>query len=116
MHKLVILIEPQEDWLRFETEWPSFLRLAEALPGLQREATSRVEHFLYGQSRCNQMHELFFNSLAEVEQALASPEGQAAGKKLQQITGGRMTLFIAEHKEDELENIRKFKVQGEAGG
>lgn len=116
MHKLVILIEPQEDWLRFETEWPSFLRLAEALPGLQREATSRVEHFLYGQIHCSQMHELFFNSLAEVEQALASPEGQAAGKRLQQITGGRMTLFIAEHKEDELENIRKFKVQGQASG
>ena len=116
MHKLVILIEPQEDWLRFETEWPAFLHLAEALPGLQREATSRVDAFLYGQSHCHQMHELFFDSLASVENALASPEGQAAGKKLQQITGGRMTLFIAEHKEDNLENIRKFKRQDGSAG
>ncbi len=51
MHKLVIWIEPLPDWERFEAEWPAFLRLAEALPGLRREATSRVEQFLYGSAQ-----------------------------------------------------------------
>jgi len=107
MYKVVILIE-QQDGLHLETQWPAFLRLAEAMPGLQREATSRVDRLLYGDCRCGQMHELFFNTLADVENALASPQGQATGRLLQQITGGRITLFIADHKEDEMENIRKF--------
>jgi len=39
--------------------------------------------------------------------AMASPQGQAAGSVLQQLTAGRMTLLVAEHREDSLENIRK---------
>ena len=114
MHKLVILIETLDDWQRFDAEWPGFLRLAESMPGLQREAISRVERFLYGKCQAAQVHELFFNSLAEAEIALASPQGEAAGSLLQQITGGRMTLFFADHKEDELENIRRFRPADEA--
>ncbi len=116
MHKLVIWIEPLPDWERFEAEWPEFLHLAEALPGLRREATSRVEQFLYGNARCRWVHELFFDSLAEAESALASSQGQAAGRRLQQMTGGRMTLFLAEHKEDDLANIKKFQSSGAPGG
>ncbi len=78
MHKLVIWIEPLVEWSRFEAEWPEFLRLAEALPGLRREATSRVEHFLYGEARCRWLHELFFDTLAEAESALASPQGEVS--------------------------------------
>lgn len=109
MFKLVILIEQQEDGARFDAEWPAFLRLAESMPGLQREATSRVDQLLYGNCRFGQMHELYFKSLTDIDQALASSQGQAAGSILQQITGGRMTLFIADHKEDELANIRKYQ-------
>jgi uncharacterized protein (TIGR02118 family) len=108
MHKLVILIDPPEDWMRFEIAWPDFLRLAESMPGLQREATSRVERMLYGSCIYGQVHELYFDSQAEAEAALASPQGQAAGRVLQQITGGNMTLFLADHKEDDMENIRKY--------
>jgi len=115
MHKLVIWIEPLPDWERFEAEWPAFLRLVEALPGLRREATSRVEQFLYGAVACRWVHELFFDTLADAESALASAQGQAAGRRLQQLTGGRMTLFLAEHKEDNLANIRKFRPSGGPG-
>lgn len=109
MHKLVILIEEQEDWTQFEAQWPAFLRLAENMPGLVRESTSRVEQRLFGDCLVGQMHELYFNTLAEAESALASPSGMAAGRLLQQISGGRLTIFFADHKQDELENIRKFK-------
>ncbi len=109
MFKLVILIAQQENWSQFDSEWPGFLRLAESMPGLKREASSRVDQMLYGDSAFGQMHELFFSSLAEVESALASPQGQKAGMELQRITRGRMMLFISDHKEDEMANIRKYR-------
>lgn len=116
MHKLVIMIEEQEDWARFDTQWPAFLRLAEDMPGLLRESTSRVEHHLFGNCAAGQIHELYFDSLAEAEAALASPPGMAAGRLLQQISGGRLTIFIADHKQDEMENIRRFKPPQDKSG
>jgi uncharacterized protein (TIGR02118 family) len=109
MYKLVILIQPLEDWEAFEAEWPRFLHMIERLPGLQREAISRVENFLYGDSAVTQMHELFFDTYAQAESAMASSQGQAAGRLLQEMTGGRMALFISEHKEDTIENLRKYQ-------
>jgi uncharacterized protein (TIGR02118 family) len=114
MHKLVILIRDLEDWNAFEAGWPGFLHSAEEMPGLRREAISRVERLLYGDSVYGRMYELFFDSLQDAEQALASPQGQAAGRLLQQLTGGRMVLFFAEHNEDDLENIRRYKQANDA--
>ena len=109
MHKLVILFESIDDWTALEEHWPQFLHLAEEMPGLRREATSRVTRFLYGQPVYGRMHELFFDSLEEAEEAMASTQGRETGKLLQEMSGGRMNLFLAEHKEDDLENIRKYK-------
>jgi uncharacterized protein (TIGR02118 family) len=114
MHKLVILIEQQEDWTYFESQWPDFLHLAESMPGVKREATSRVERLLYGECHGVLVHEIFFDTLIEAETALASPAGQAAGRLIQQITGGRMTIFFADHKEDEIANIRKYRQPDES--
>ena len=113
MVKLVILIEPQENVRLFEENWPQFLHYAEEMPGLVREATSQVEATLFGRSY-QMMHELFFASRQDAEGAMSSPTGQAAGRLLQQITGGNLTLFFADYKEDDIENIRKYKsVSGE---
>jgi uncharacterized protein (TIGR02118 family) len=109
MHKVVILIEPVSDPHAFESAWPEFLHQVEAMPHLRREATSRVESFLFGRVEYAQMHELFFDSLEEAQQALASPAGRNAGRLLQTMTQGRMALFFAEHREDDLENIRKYR-------
>ena len=114
MHKLVILIEASENWPEGEEHWPEFLRQAESMPGLRREATSQVEFFVFGQTPYVRMHELYFDSRQEAEQAMTSLPGRLAGGLLQQMTGGQMTLFIAEHKEDELANIRKFRPAEEA--
>jgi len=107
MHKLVILIEGPDTPADFDALWPQFLHLAEQMPALRREATSRVSHTLFGNTRYSLMHELFFDSLQDARQALASPEGSAAGQLLQQITRGRIVLFFADHQEDSLENLRK---------
>lgn len=115
MYKLVILIEPLDDEERFEEHWPKFLRAVEAMPGLRREATSRVISPLYGQAVYTHMHELFFDDLASAERALSSPTGQVAGGLLQQISQGRLVLFFAEHKEDDLTHILQYRTDGDAG-
>jgi hypothetical protein len=79
------------------------------MPGLLREATSHVEYVLYGDYQPALLHELFFDSLEAVQRAMSSPEGRAAGEILQRMSSGRLTLFLADHKEDDLENIRKFR-------
>ena len=108
MHKLVILIQATDNQDRVEENWPEFLHQAENMPGLIKESTSNIEHFLYGDNNYIKMHELFFNSSQEVQQAMASPQGRAAGAILQRITSGKLILFIADHREDSIENIRKY--------
>jgi uncharacterized protein (TIGR02118 family) len=108
MYKLVILIEPQDDASDFDSGWPEFLHHSERMPGLLREATSRVDAVIYGQVPVSFMHELFFESAASAQQAMSSEQGRQAGQILQQITQGRMTLFFADHKEDDIENLRRY--------
>jgi uncharacterized protein (TIGR02118 family) len=109
MHKLVILIDQLDDEDQFDEMWPEFLHISERMPGLMREATCRVENILYGAHQPALLHELFFESLEDIQMALSSDEGRSAGELLQRMTGGRMSLFIADHKEDEIENIRRFQ-------
>ena len=53
-------------------------------------------------------------STQAAEEAMTSNYGRRAGILLQQMTGGQMTLFIAEHKEDEITNIRKYHQSDES--
>jgi uncharacterized protein (TIGR02118 family) len=112
MYKLVILIGPLDNWAAFDEAWPLFLHEVENMPGLRREATSRVDTVLYGTAPVAFVHELFFDSLDDAQGAMASPQGRAAGRLLQAMTGGQLTLYLADHKEDDLENILKYR--GEA--
>lgn len=106
MHKLMILIEPQVDWHEFERDWPRFLVLAEKMPGLVKETTSKIQSCLHGSLPVAEVHEFFFESPEAAKQAMASPEGVAAGKMLQEITKGRVTLLFADHFEVDPENLR----------
>jgi uncharacterized protein (TIGR02118 family) len=108
MFKLVILIEPQIDMLKFEQSWPEFLRQAEKMPGLRRESASPVYARLHGNSQVAMIHELYFDSPDDLREALGSPAGQEAGRILQTITGGKFTLLFADHLEDELKKIKEF--------
>jgi len=113
MHKLVILIETPEDSLAFDQAWPQFLRVAESMPALRRETTSRVHGTLYGAADYAYQHELYFDTLQDAQEAMASPQGREAGRILQSISGGRLLLFLADHKEDNLENIQKYRATSE---
>jgi hypothetical protein len=108
MHKLVILIESTSD-PAFDQTWPEFLHQAERIPGLLRESTSRVGQVLFGSAACEMIHELYFESYAAMQQGLASPAGREAGRLLQSMTGGRVTLLFADHTQDDIENIRRYQ-------
>jgi hypothetical protein len=112
MYKLVILIETTST-PDFHIFWPHFLHAAENIPGLQREATSRVSRVLYGEFESTMIHELFFASLAALNSGLASEPGKEAGRLLQEMTAGKVRLLIADHAEDDMANIRKYKALGE---
>ncbi len=109
MYKLIILIPPPFDNGAFYEQWPQFLHAAEQMPGLVRESSVHPHAHVFGPYRLEILHELYFESLTDLEAALLSPEGQAAGDLLQRITNRRVTLLIAEHKEDSLERIRSFR-------
>ena len=108
MHKLVILIDATNT-PDFHVYWPRFLRAAENMPGLRREATSRVNQVLFGEFQCSLIHELFFDSYPALQVGLASESGKEAGRLLQAMTTGRVRLLVADHTEDNLENIRKHR-------
>ena len=110
MYKLIILIEPPTDPVLFDESWPTFLHQAEKMPGLVREATIRVVNVLFGDRQYNMLHELFFDSHADLQAAMVSPQGRVAGHILQKITEGQMSLLVAEHREDDIENIRKYQL------
>ena len=109
MHKLVIMVEQLQDEAHFDEMWPEFLHVSERMPGLIKEATCRVESTSYGDFQPALLHELFFESVADIREAMSSPEGRAAGELLQQMTGGNMSLIISDHKEDAIENIRRYQ-------
>lgn len=109
MYKLIILLGPVSETASFREGWPEFLHQAEGMPGLEREATVQVQNPpLFGDQDIRVIHELFFENQNSLQRAMASPPGQAAGQILQKISGGDLTLLIAEHKEDSGENLRKY--------
>jgi hypothetical protein len=109
MHKLVILIEPLKNADEFHSLWPEFLSHAEHMPALLREASSQVESTLFGERVYAQMHELYFATQSELQQALDSEPGQKAGRILHQITRDRLSLFTAECKEESGDSLRQFQ-------
>jgi uncharacterized protein (TIGR02118 family) len=111
MHKLVILVEMPADRMAFEEEWPKFLHLAERMPGLVRETSCHIENILYGNFNYSFIHELYFEDAQATIQAMSSPEGRQAGKQLQLMTNGKVVLFMADHREDDLAHINQYRVQ-----
>jgi uncharacterized protein (TIGR02118 family) len=111
MYKLIILVESTST-PGFHNLWPRFLHAAENIPGLRRESTSRISQVLYGDIQYPLVHELYFDNLPALQAGLASPSGKEAGRLLQDMTGGRVKLFIADHSQDDMENIRKYRKAG----
>lgn len=109
MHKLIIQIPATEKLPEFDVLWPEFLHLVEQMPGLQREATSHIQHVVYGRLDCSMIHELFFQDYEALAAGLDSVAGRRAAGILHRLTRQQAILMIADHKEDNLENIQRYR-------
>jgi hypothetical protein len=102
MHKIIISFFPplEHNAERFQNSWQKFMGLAEKMPKLRRETVSDVQKYVFAHAhRYGKIHELYFDTRVDLDAALNSAEGQAAGKWLHEFTVGRFSLVIAEHKE-----------------
>lgn len=101
MHKLMILFHTTDDPLAQETHWSQeFVPRAEKMPGLRRVSVSRILGSPGGGADLHLVHEFYFDDLTALQAAMASPEGQAAGRALMQFAGESATLLFAEHLEE----------------
>ncbi len=102
MHKLMLIFRRLGDTLKMEERWSrEFVPLAEKMPGLRRIALSRIKERPDGLIDVHMVHELFFDDLEALHNAMRSAEGQAAGRALMSFASGRVSLYFAEHREDD---------------
>lgn len=100
-HKLLILFKTPADPDDFQRRWSEeFVPLAEALPGLQRVVVSVAHGGPAGPVDVHLIHELHFDNLEALKNAMASPAGLQAGRCLVELAGKRADLIFAEHMED----------------
>ena len=109
MYKLMILFLPPFAWASFDRGWQKFLGMAEQMPGLRKEVISDIDELVFGAPSLSykKIHELYFDSREDLEAALRSEEGQAAGQWLQSFTQGRFSLMIAKHMQATPEEFKK---------
>ena len=101
MHKLMVIFHQSGDMTELERQWSeTFVAQAEQMPGLRRVAVSRIGGRLIEQTQIHLIHEFFFEDESALRQALASPEGQAAGEALMRFAARDVTLVMAEHLEE----------------
>jgi uncharacterized protein (TIGR02118 family) len=101
MYKLMVIFHPSGDILELEEQWSErFVAQAEKMPGLRRVSVSRVRGSLMEQTRIQLVHELFFDDETALRHALASSEGQTAGRALMGFAADNVTLLMAEHLEE----------------
>lgn len=104
MHKLVLHFRKPKDLFEFETRWSNdFVSVAESMPGIQRVALTRYVQRISGDEELYMTHEFFFVDAESALQALTSPEGQAAGKALMGFSGDRVSVYLAEHLQEDKE-------------
>jgi uncharacterized protein (TIGR02118 family) len=115
MYKLVILFLPPFAWTSFEPGWQKFLGLAEQMPGLRKEMVGDVDELVFGPTNMNykKIHELYFDSREDLENALKSEEGQEAGQWLHSFTRGRFILMFAKHMQATPDEFKKKRQEPE---
>ena len=106
MHKLIVLIRRPGDPAAFEDRWSrEFVPRAERMPGLRRVTLSRIHGNLPGAIDLHLVHEFYFDGLEALQSAMASPQGQEAGRALMAFGSAEASLFFAEHLEMDLPEV-----------
>lgn len=103
MHKLMVVIRRPQDPAAFEDRWSrEFVPRAERMPGIRRVTLSRVSGTLPGGVDLHLVHEFYFDGLEALQSAMASPQGQEAGRALMAFASVEASLSFAEHMEMDL--------------
>src|SRR5919202_3460703 len=97
MVKLVALYRKPEDIESFERAYfDTHLPLVQKIPGLQRVELNRVVGAPRGEPDFYLISELYFETRADLERAMTSPENIAAGKNLMSFARGLVSFLYAE--------------------
>lgn len=97
MVKLVALYRQPENPADFDRQYfETHVPLAMKMPGLVRGEIARVAGAPMGDAPYYMIAELYFNDLAALNAAMASPEGKAAAKNLMGFAAKLVTMFFAE--------------------
>jgi uncharacterized protein (TIGR02118 family) len=101
MHKLVLQFHQPSNISEFENRWSNeFVAAAESMPGIRRVALTRYTQCISGDGSLYLTHEFFFDDAESALQALASPQGQTAGKALMAFAAETTSVYVAEHLEE----------------
>ncbi len=100
MVKLSLLYFQPEDQPDFEEHYIANLALLERMPGIRRRQAGMVFGSPRGKSPYYRILEFYFDSRDALDEALRSPEGQAAGADLMRYAGKRVELVFSEVFED----------------
>lgn len=98
MVKLVVGYGPPEDSAAFDQHYTStHIPLVEKIPDLRRFEAGKVLGTPDGSAAPFYfLAELWFDGVEELQAAMGSPEGQAAGEDVATFASGGATLMIAE--------------------
>jgi uncharacterized protein (TIGR02118 family) len=98
MTKLVVLYGPPQDTEAFDAHYTNtHAPLAEKVPGLRRFEHGRFLAAVDGSpSPYYYMAELYFDDPDSLTAGLDSPEGQAAGADVANLSSGGVTMLVAD--------------------
>lgn len=98
MVRLTALFGHPEDLDAFEDYYANtHIPIVEAMPNLQRFERARVLGTPDGSPPpYYRTADLFFENMGQLQESLATPEGQRAAQDLQSFATGGVTLFISE--------------------
>ncbi len=101
MARLVVLYKTPADTAAFDAHYfATHVPLAKKLPGLRRyEVSEGAVASPAGPSDVHMVATLYFDDMAALAAAFASPEGQAAGADAQAVATGGMELLMFECRE-----------------
>ena len=108
MYQLVLLIPTSVNLEKFDETWPSFLKVAEQMPGLIKESVSRVDQLIYGSEFISRIYTFTFPDQESLEKALVSNPGERAGQLIHDLTDGKVILLTARYQEDFQNHIQSF--------
>ena len=93
MVKLTILYRQPTDEATFEARYNQNLALMEQMPGIRRRQACVVLGAPGGKSPYRRILEFYFDDYEQLDSALLSPEGRAAGADLMQFARDSELIF-----------------------